>query len=250
MSESTTENDNRNPFTRPGFILSAALIVALIAAVLVIAFLPRNGNDEATTPTPAATSSAATAEPSAAQSAAAGESVCGLSGSSETALGAAPESNWELTGTMAVPSDPAQVGPGEATDSGTPYCFAATPTGALYAATNIFASLVYGDQMNVFQQQVASGPERDEAIAALQANGVSSTPANPAFQVQGFQLQRYSTSAATVVLGFNIENGSVGSITMPLVWEDGDWKLALEQSGPPEPRQLNDLTGFIPWSGV
>ncbi|MUK01612.1 hypothetical protein GM708_06535 [Vibrio cholerae] len=250
MSDTPTENESRNPFTRPGFILSAALIVALIAAVLVIAFLPRNGNDEATTPTPAETSSAATTEPTATEAATAAESVCGLPSSSDTALGTAPQSNWELTGTMAVPSDPEQVGPGSATAEGTPFCFAATPAGALYAATNIFASLVYGDQMSVFQQQVASGQARDEAIAALEADGVASDPADPAFQVQGFQMQRYSPSAATVVLGFEIENGSVGSITMPLLWEDGDWKLALEQSGPPEPRQLNDLTGFIPWSGV
>ena len=250
MSDTTTENDDRNPFTRPGFILSAALIVALIAAVAVIAFLPRNGNNEATPTTSATSSSTPTPEPSSTQEAVTDESVCGLPNSEETALGAAPKSNWELTGTRAVPSDPEQAGPAAITGSGTPYCFAPSPTGALYAATNIFASLVYGDQMDVFQQQVAESPTRDEAIASLEAEGVASSTADPSFQVQGFQLQRYSTSAATVVLGFEIENGAVGSLTMPLIWEDGDWKLALEQSGPPEPRQLNDLSGFIRWSGI
>ena len=39
MSESTQNNTERNPFTKPGFVISAALVIALIAAVIVIFLL-------------------------------------------------------------------------------------------------------------------------------------------------------------------------------------------------------------------
>ena len=42
MSESTESTTERNPFTKPGFIISAALVVALIAAAVVIFFLPKD----------------------------------------------------------------------------------------------------------------------------------------------------------------------------------------------------------------
>lgn len=246
MSETTPDHNDRNPFTRPVFILSAALIVALIAAVLVIAFLP-SGNKEPDSTAPISTASTPT------PAASGGEiekSVCGLPGDDGSALGAAPESNWELTGPMAVPYDPEVYGPGGGDQPGPQVCFSHNPTGALYAAANIFASIVYGDQLAVFKQQVAEGELRDEAISALENYEASDTTGDPQFQIAGFQLERYTASRATVNLGFEVDNGSVGSITLPLVWQGGDWKLVLEQSGPPEPQQLNDLAEFIPWSGV
>jgi hypothetical protein len=245
MSETTPDKNERNTFTKPGFILSAALIAALFAAAVMIAFLPRN--DEPSTAAPSSS-------PSSFASASAGEgteeSVCELPGNDESALGTAPESDWELTGTMAVPSEPDQFGPGALTDSGTPYCFSHNPTGALYAAANIFASVVYGDQLRVFRQQVAESELREEAITALEKTGAAPDSDDPKFQIQGFLLDRYTGSNATVILGLEVNNGAVGSVTIPLVWEDGDWKLVLEQGGPLEPRQLNDLSEFIPWSGL
>ncbi|SDI84219.1 hypothetical protein SAMN04488693_12631, partial [Arthrobacter subterraneus] len=108
-----------------------------------------------------------------------------------------------------------------------------------------------GDPLSFYEQLVADSEARDEALAAL-AGEDQPTPStdDPSFQIQGFQLERYSDTSATVSLGFEIENGAVGSITLPLVWEEGDWKLLIEQSGAPEPKQLNDLSDFITWSGV
>ena len=54
MSESTQSSTERSPFTKPGFIISAALVVALIAAVVVIFILPKA--DNTAQPAPASSS--------------------------------------------------------------------------------------------------------------------------------------------------------------------------------------------------
>ncbi len=46
MSQSTESTTESNPFTKPGFIIAAALVVALIAAAVVIFLLPK-GQDNA-----------------------------------------------------------------------------------------------------------------------------------------------------------------------------------------------------------
>ncbi|NOJ60961.1 hypothetical protein [Arthrobacter sp. 260] len=249
MSDVSPDENHRNPFTRPGFIISAALVLALIAAVIVIAFIPRGGDEPdagLTEPTSTETTSAPSATAAGAE-----ESICGLPASEDTALGAAPESDWELLGTMAVPEAPDTAGPGVVDESGIRTCFAQTPTGALYAASNIFATMIAGDPVDLYEKLVADSEARDEALEALTAEVQNSPGTNDeSFQIQGFQLDRYSETNATVTLAFQVENGSVGSITLPLVWGQGDWKLLIEQSGAPEPRQLNDLSDFISWSGI
>ena len=96
MSQSTESTTESNPFTKPGFIIAAALVVALIAAAVVIFLLPKGQGNAQPAPSPTESGNSATASPSA--SAAAGKSVCGLPSSSETALGAAPKTKWELVG--------------------------------------------------------------------------------------------------------------------------------------------------------
>jgi hypothetical protein len=44
----------------------------------------------------------------------------------------------------------------------------------------------------------------------------------------------------------------LGHAVLPLQWADGDWKLAIADSGQliNEIAQLRDLSGFIAWSGA
>jgi hypothetical protein len=243
MSETTPDNNERNPFTRPGFILSAALVVALIAAVAVIAFLPR-GDDEAdagnTSPSSSAPNSVAptTGAPE--------KSICGLPDSDETALGAAPDSEWELIGRTAVPTAPETMGPGMVSDEGVRSCFANSPVGALFAAANIFGLVSSGNQRAVLEDLSADSPAREQELEQLEDNTPTETPA----QIKGFQLQNYTESAATVDLGIELESGAVGSVPIPLVWENGDWKLNVTEGGISGSQQLNDLSAYISWSGV
>lgn len=241
MSETTPENNERNPFTRPGFVLSAALIIALIAAVLVIAFLPNNDEPGTAAPTTAASTSPPTSTEAKPE-----ESVCGLPDTDESALGAAPESDWELVGRTAVPSAPESVGPGAVTDTGVRYCFANSPSGALFAAANIFGLISSGEQQTVLKELAANTPARDQELKQLEEN----PPSAPGAQIKGFQLQNYTESAATIDLGIELPNGAVGSVPLPLVWEEGDWKLNVVEDGISGSQQLSDLSAYIPWSGV
>lgn len=245
MSQSTESTTESNPFTKPGFIIAAALVVALIAATIVIFLLPKGQGNAQPAPAPAESSSTAEASPSAS---AAGESICGLPATSETALGSAPETKWELIGTMAAPTD-VNVGPGKTDDQGIRSCFAHTPTGALYAAVNLWAlGSDPSKERAIAEQLAAKGPGRDAGMKAPQTAAPSSSVK---IQIAGFNVS-YTANQAVVELAFKADNGALASVRTTLLWQDGDWKGVVADNGAPleEPRQIRDLSGFIPWSGA
>ena len=246
MSQSTESTTESNPFTKPGFIIAAALVVALIAAAVVIFLLPKGQESAQPAPAPAESSTTATAGPSA--SATAGKSICGLPSSSESSLGAAPKTKWELVGTMAAPTDP-KIGPGKTDDQGVRSCFAHTPAGALYAAVNLWAlGIDPSKERAIAEQLAAKGPGRDAGMKTPP----TAVPA-PAVKVQiaGFNVS-YAANQTVVDLAFKADNGALASVRTTLLWQDGDWKGVVADNGAPleEPRQVRDLSGFILWSGA
>jgi hypothetical protein len=245
VSQSTESTAESNPFTKPGFIIAAALVVALIAATIVIFFLPKGQGNAQPAPGSAESSSTAEASPSAS---AAGESICGLPATSETALGSAPETKWELVGTMAAPTD-VKVGPGKTDDQGIRSCFAHTPTGALYAAVNLWAlGSDPSKERAIAEQLAAKGPGRD---AGMKAPQTASPTSSVKIQIAGYNVS-YTANQAVVELAFKADNGALASVRTTLLWQDGDWKGVVADNGAPleEPRQIRDLSGFIPWSGA
>jgi hypothetical protein len=247
MSQSTESTTESNPFTKPGFIIAAALVVALIAAAAVIFLLPKGQGNAQPAPSPAESGSSATAAPSA--SSGAGKSVCGLPGSKETALGAAPKSKWELLGSMAVPADPSRVGPGTVGTDGLRSCFAQSPTGALYATANIWASSFNGYAKQVYLKLAADSPSRDKAVQAIK-EGKDVGGTSPKVQIAGFIIHSYTPESAVVELAIKSNDGGYGALSTSLLWEDGDWKLDMPAAGGGAVRQISDLSSFIPWAGV
>lgn len=250
MSQSTESTPEANPFTKPGFIIAAALVVALLAATVVIFLLPKG--DTTAQPGPASPSSTASATPSAPADAA-GKSVCGLPSSNDTALGAAPKSKWELVGKIAVPTDPKTFGPGKTDPDGFRSCFAHSPTGALYAATNILALGSSGDPVlnrKASENLLMPGPGRD--IAVEDAANASPSTSNSTVQFRGFLIKSYTPTAANVDVAFQSDKGVLAHAILPLQWADGDWNLSIADSGQliNEISQLRDLSSFIAWSGA
>lgn len=251
MSESTHSTTGPSPFTRPGFIISAALVVALIAAVVVIFFLPK-GNSTAQQ-SPASSSAGASSAP--AKSAdAAGKSICGLPSSTETALGTAPKSKWELVGKMAVPTDPKTSGPGLTDPDGFRSCFAHSPTGALYSAMNVGALGSAGSpplEVKLADKLLVPGKGRDAAMKEAASSTASSGSATT-IQVKGFSLKSYTASEANVDLAFETNKGVLVHTILSMRWMDGDWKVKPADDGVTFSgvSQLSDLSGFILWSGV
>jgi hypothetical protein len=70
-------------------------------------------------------------------------------------------------------------------------------------------------------------------------------------QIAGFNVS-YAANQAVVDLAFKADNGALASVRTTLLWQDGDWKGVVADNGAPleEPRQIRDLSGFIPWSGA
>jgi hypothetical protein len=250
MSQSTESTTESNPFTKPGFIIAAALVVALIAATVIIFLLPKGQGNAQLTPAPAETSGSVIASPSA--SALAERSVCGLPASSEEALGSAPSSKWELVGRTAAPTDPDTVGPGITAENGFRSCFAQSPTGALYAAANMVALGGLSDegiQKELIEKLVVPGPGRDAALKDIRT---PSRADSSSIQIRGFVIKAYSTSAAYVDLAFSTPTGEYGHGVLPLKWVDGDWKVEISDAGEllNDVAQVSDLGGYIPWSGA
>lgn len=244
MSDITPDENKRNPFTRPGFIASAALILVLIAAVVVIAFLPRGGDEPdagSTEPTPTA------ASPNSAPTAGStDESICGLPSSGETALGTAPETEWELVGSFAAPTSPDQHGPGVVSDE-VRSCFSHDVTGALYAAVNIAALATAGGEETIYRELSVPGTAQEQAL-----ENATSAPATGdiSVQVAGFQIDSYTEDSAVVRLGIRGSNGVNLDYPVPLEWHEGDWKLIVPPTGDTGVREVPDLSDFIPWSGA
>lgn len=230
---------------RPGFIAGAALVTALVVAGIVVSLGAllggRSGADGGRDGNGA---------PRAVASAMAGGSVCGLTGmgSPGATLTEAPVTRWATVGTMAAPSSPT-AGPGRKQSDGLRSCYAHTVTGALFAVADFWAT---GSDPRLYrqivQQNVAAGPGQAKALSA------SGAPSNTGMsaQITAFKISSYRPAAATVDVALHTSDGQQVGFPVPLVWQDGDWKVQLADDGTPvfRPTILQTLTGYIPWAGT
>lgn len=251
MSQSIESTTESNPFTKPGFIIAAALVVALIAAAVVIFLLPKGQETAQSAPaaSPDSTSAASTKSADAA-----GKSICGLPSSTETALGTAPKSKWELVGKMAVPTGPKTSGPGLTDSDGFRSCFAHSPTGALYSAMNVGALGSAGSpslEVKLADKLLVPGKGRDAAVKEA-ASSSASSGSDTTIQVKGFSLKSYTASEADVDLAFETNKGVLVHTILSMRWMDGDFKVKPADDGVTFSgvSQLSDLSSFILWSGV
>ncbi len=244
----TTDDDERSPFTRPGFI-AAAVVVALVV-VLGIVLMVVNANDE-DDPRPTPTSSMATtsaAPTSDTTAAAGGESVCGLDGEVMTGtVTAAPEGEWKFQGTIGYPTS-STYGPGETSPEGVRSCFQHSPIGALFMAANAVAQ--GSDAATSAQwasQALADGRYRDELLA--QVSGGSSSEGTR-LTIAGFRILDYDGATARVDLGTRVSSEGQNvtmSAVYELVWQDGDWKISSDVQAPIDAASIPDLAGYITW---
>jgi hypothetical protein len=97
-------------------------------------------------------------------------------------------------------------------------------------------------------QLQTAAPQTRPVLTPARKRPVTNTRA----QAAGFKIDAYDASSATVDLALNYNTGSLVSLPVKLVWEAGDWKLVLTDSGelPLKPAQLQSLGGYIPWAGA
>lgn len=238
------DTEPRNPFTRRGFILGAAIIGALALGTAIIALTsPTPGGGEPNTP--AATTTAAPVSTVPADAA----SICGLPGFEDSGtLTAAPVTDWSIVGTMAAPTSDA-AGPGLVGDDGLRSCYAHTVDGAVIAMANVWAMGTDGRLATLVTEQLTvPGPGRDAALArdTTQSNTGLST------QIAGVKVLAYDGTNATIDIAFQVSDGRHISFPYALTWVDGDWKVVLTDDGLPifRPTTLQSLGGYFPWTGL
>lgn len=233
---------DRPPWTRPGFIASAALVLIIAIVGIVIAVSSHRTDDDAsTTGTPPA--SPAQVETTPPQTL-------------PTTVPTAPPADvrWELVGPLAVPvsttAGPKQVT--EATASG----FARTPEGALIAATQIMVRSSHAlgrDRWEpTIERQFVPSVDRDRLLAELRS--IDSGPADPGSlsQVAGFSYQSYTPD--TAVIGLVLRAPAAGALryhvlSLTLLWRDGDWRMQAPPGGTwlSVNHVTNDLSGVVEW---
>ena len=244
-----TSTEPRSPFTRRGFIAAAIVVgIIVLAAIIVLVTMLTRSATNTPNPTTSPTASTSLTENGA------DKSVCGLPGfETKNTLTNAPETKWELVGTIAAPTDPDGAGPGVVQD-GFRSCYAHTAEGALYAAVNLGAMGTDSRLApELAERFLVPGPGRDAAIARQESGEDTSSGQNLRAQLAGFKISSYAGHEATIDLVFQVSStGQLVSIPTVLQWYHGDWKGVTDENGnnPLKPAQVQNLGGYIPWSGA
>ena len=240
--------ENEGPLTRPGFLLSAVLVLVLVALGVFIAVRVAR-SDNATTPPPAST---APQPPSAAASTTPDDpaaSVCGLPGASSShPLTSPPAVTWDYQGTIAYPKSP-EFGPGKTAPQGYRYCFQHSPAGAVVMAANAMAQ---GSDPAIGNEwaEYALGDGRYHGQLVERIGTPVTGAAGTRLKIAGFRVLSYDDRSARVDLGVRAssqnQNFSASGV-YELVWQDGDWKISADVERPLDVATIPDLAGYVPW---
>lgn len=157
---------------------------------------------------------------------------------------------WEVSSRIVVPRS-SGFGPARTDADGFRRCFAHSPTGAVYAAYSAYAAM--GDQDKVVataRKLMVPGPATDALIRELQTDQSASGYTVP--QIAGYRVIDAGPDRVTLMLATSV-NTAYMSLTLTLVWHEGDWLL--QPPAPGEPvgapfAQHRDLSDFVAWSGV
>lgn len=244
------DDTQQNPFARPGFIVGAVVVAALIVAAVFLTILNLNRGNDAAAPTPDPSSSAtsSTAPSPIASGAAGGASVCRLKG--EVLSGSvttAPTATWEYQDVYAYPVS-STYGPGATAPQGYRYCYQHSPDGAVFAAANMTIGL-FSDantRTSLLEYALTNGTYRESLLSEVG----SSTSTDVRASIAGFRVLSYDGASARVDIAFRgtTQGQAVnGSAVLDLTWWQGDWKIDADKAEPFRIAQLPDTSGYITW---
>lgn len=226
------------------YIFGGVLVAAVVASGAVLAFTDGKQG-------PVAASATAPQKQAAARS----DSACGMPAGDQRVPLRPPRAHWDRVGAYQVPGSTV-VGPG-VVDGHVRRCYARSPTGAVFAAYGYFsAQLTWPTDVAMLRELTAQSAARDEA---LRQGGSPPTDPNKTVELVGFRVLDYSPAAATVLLAARVAPApsaemdlgqtasELGAASVRLLWERGDWKVAVEPQGfQAEP--LDSIAGLVPWS--
>lgn len=244
-----SETGDGSPFTRPGFLVSAAVVLVL---VVLAGFLTFTGGDDDGAAAPAPSTSSASGSTSAGPSATASSGDCDPPTGDAAVPVEAPDTQWELVGTVAAPSS-ADAGPTVTDpDTGVRSCYARTPTGALFAATNFLAAVNNPDTLvAAVEDLAAAGPGRDTLLELARTDPTAVLGTGTGFQVAGFTFLSATEDVTSVSIAIG-NTGGLAGVPLTVVYEDGDWKVDLPPDGDVAggATAISSLAGYVPWAGA
>jgi len=244
----TDPDQTSSPFARRGFIVAGVVVALLLIAAVAVVFTG-GGNDSKA---PRAQAGQQTAATTPAQSSSSTSSGCHQPAGYQLPPVAAPANKWELVGKLVAPSDPTGAGPGKKSSDGLRSCFAHDPTGALFAAVNWLGTTSSADLLSsALTTLTAPGPGRD-AMRAKLASDPSAVIGDGGYQVAGFSFLTYTGDVAMMNLAVDVVGGRQAAIPMTLQWSGHDWLVQLPADGKVLAglQILDNLTGYVPWSGA
>ena len=168
-----------------------------------------------------------------------------------------PDVSWALFDGIALPTS-STAGPTRvlgAVHAG----FAHNPEGALIADAQIavrYLATPGTGWRDVLSEQVVPGPGVDAYSNARVASGladVEQVDTAGVGQIVGFRFITYTSSVAVIQIVVRFpSSGQYQVATNTVDWLDGDWKLQLlpDGSSASTVQTINNLAGFVPWSGV
>jgi len=237
----------RSWWTERRFLASAAVIAVLVLGAGLV-LVTGGGRRAGSRPAVSASSPALTA--TSAGRGLAGGAGCSLPAGSQSIPPVAPQTGWQLVGSMAAPSAPATIGPQRTVD-GFRVCFAHSPLGALFAAVNFWAEGTAAPAGAVYEHLAADTSLRAQAISAARTDGAGRLDALTKVQVAGYALTAYDGATAVITLAFQLSDGAFVSVPTALRWEDSDWRYVVAAGGTvPGAAQISDLNGYVAFSGA
>lgn len=243
-----------NSLVRPGFVVSALLLVALIAGLAFLLFT-REEADKPSGDKPVEVSSSTQAGQGQAQSGTAedaglpeSDSVCGLVAVDDAVpTQALPSALVEVGDRIQVPRID---GYGPGVTEGVSHCFAHTPSGAILASANFVTWFSSKERLDeVVPTLMATGPNRDRLESEIKSQWHGET--GSAVMIRGFKYEDRGPDNAMVVLAVSPVASPDKMVGFPvvLVWQDGDWKVEAPSTDSWGERIIDSLPleGFVEW---
>lgn len=236
------------------FIISLVFIALVVVAGAAILLRPGASDPAPTSPgnTPSETATGQDAE----EVAGIESSVCGLAPDPDMTMDTPPEQVEAVTvGLVKVPGSDT-FGPAEQNND-VPTCWQYSEAGAVAAAYTFAATATDTARLTEghLKEHLADGPGRDKMLKTLQNAqenepeklGTTSAPIEPV----GYRVLEFDDEKARVdVLMEHMETpGNYAAMAYQLVWQDGDWKLDVAETGEnySDMRRVPDPAGFTMW---
>ncbi|GAA3736847.1 hypothetical protein [Micromonospora maritima] len=233
-----------SPWTRPGFVLAAALLLVIVALGVVVAV--RSGDDDG--PGPETPPVGAVSGTPAAQPQTTGELPTAVPTTAPAGV------TWQVVRGTALPfSD--RAGPRDHSDAQATG-FAHTPEGALVAAaqltSRVGAAAGRASWQPTLTRQFLPSPDRDRLQAALEAEPEQPAQPGDLAPLAGYLYQSYTPDTAVIGLVYRAVNGTTARwfvVTTTLQWRDDDWKMVAPPGGAwtSLSRTVTDLRGVVEW---